>query len=61
MSVQVLRIRFPVLSIAVSVERPRRREERPAADVPVEARPGRPAQRSHLTAGMEPNLIKLRM
>jgi len=61
MSVQVLKVSFPVLSIAVSVERARRREDRPVASAPEEARPGRPAQRSPLTAGVEPSLIKLQM
>lgn len=61
MSVQVLKVSFPVLSIAVLVERSRRREYRPAAGAPVEVRPGRPSQRSPLTTGVEPSLIKLQM
>lgn len=62
MSVQVLRIRFPVLSVAISVERPRRlREGRPRARVASESAFDRLAQRSHPTTGTSPNLIKLQM
>jgi len=62
MSVQVLRIRFPALSVAISVERPRRRREgRPRVSVPSESALARLAQRSRPSAGTAPNLIKLQM
>jgi len=62
MSVQVLRIRFPVLSVAISLERPRRRREgRPRAGVPSEGAFDRLAQRSCPITGTLPNLIKLQM
>jgi hypothetical protein len=62
MSVQVLRVRFPGLLIAVSVERPRRRREdrTPSNDV-MKARRDRLAQRFPSVAEIEPSLIKLQM
>jgi len=62
MSVQVLRLSFPILSVIVSVERPgQRREKRSPADAPVKNKPDRFVRRSHPVAGMEPSLMKLQV
>jgi hypothetical protein len=62
MSVQVLRVRFPGLLIAVSVERPRhRREGRLLSSNPAKMERNRLARRFSPVTGIEPSLIKLQM
>ena len=61
MSAQVIRIRFPALSVAISVERPRRREGRPRASVPSEDALARLARHSRPIAETTPNLTKLQI
>ena len=62
MSVQVLRFRFPGLSVAVSVERSRRqRKERPPSNKIAKLGCGRPSRRFHSVAEIEPSLIKLQI
>ncbi len=60
MSVQVLRIRFPGLLVAVSVERPhRRKRECPPGSASARAEHDYVARRFPSIAGIEPNLMKL--
>ncbi len=61
MSVQVLRVRFPALSIAISVERHcRQREDRPRVVVPNEVALARLAQRPRPVTELALGLAKLR-
>ncbi len=62
MSVQVLRVRFPGLSVAVSVERARRRrQDRLPPNNSARVAHAGPDRRLSTVAGMEPSLIKLQM
>jgi hypothetical protein len=62
MSVQVLRVRFPNLSLVLSVERPRRKRERrlPPANA-IELERDRLTRRFPSIAEIEPSLAKLRI
>ncbi len=60
MSVQVLKIRFPGLLVAISVEQPHRRnEEHPPVGAPVQTGRDHVAQRFPSVAGIQPSLMKL--
>ncbi len=62
MSVQVLRVRFPGLSLAVVVERSRRqRKERPPSNDVVKVGYDHPVWRSPNTVLINPNLIKFQI
>jgi len=61
MSVQVLRLGLPVLTMTISVERPRRRKNLSPVDAPVKGKLDRFVGRSHPVAGAEPSLIKLQI
>ena len=62
MSVQVLRVRFPGLSVAVSVERPRRQQEgRLSPSNHTKAKRAQPDQRFSTAIGVESSLIKLQI
>jgi len=62
MSVQVLRFRFPGLSVAVSVERSRRqRKEHPLSDNVVKVKRDHLVRQHPSIAEIEPSLIKLQI
>jgi hypothetical protein len=62
MSVQVLKIRLPVLSIAILVERSgRRQRDQSLMDASLDSKLDRRPQRARSISAIEPTLIKLQM
>jgi hypothetical protein len=62
MSVQVLKIRLPVLSIAILVERSdRRQRDQSLIGASLDSKLDRRSQRTRSVAEIEPALIKLQM
>jgi hypothetical protein len=62
MSVQVLRVRFPGLSVAVSVERSHRQgKSRLLPSAPKKMERARSDRRFSAVPGVEPSLVKLQM